>query len=377
MDLFSNSISIAPAQKSDRLSRQQKTFNTLIGKIEKKRALLAGWESSIPLFQQRYAAKMQPLIEQAAMTRFEFVRRLDWAYQQKGISKTERHYIAGMISDLASEIASRSESADDCEAMKALYKKYSGGDFDAEEAESMEAMRSMVETDFGVDLGDDFDMSSPDAFIKLQQRLAEEADRQNAARQAKSEKQARRKKTAKQLAQEEKLCEEEQRMKLSLREIYRKLASALHPDRELDPEARLRKTALMQRVNQAYDNKDLLRLLELQLEIEHIDQTAINTMSEERLTYYNKILKDQLLDLEMEIDHVDTGFRLRFGIDPFTRLEPASLLRFLEADIVRARQEMRDLESDLAAAQAIGTLKTWLKAMRRRQRDEYFDDMPF
>ena len=51
-------------------------------------------------------------------------------------------------------------------------------------------------------------------------------------------------------------------MSQSIREVYRKLAGALHPDRESDPQERERKTALMQRVNQAYAKNNLLQLLD-------------------------------------------------------------------------------------------------------------------
>ena len=57
----------------------------------------------------------------------------------------------------------------------------------------------------------------------------------------------------------------------AVREIFRKLASALHPDRETDPGERARKTALMQRANVAYAANDLLGLLELQFEVDQID----------------------------------------------------------------------------------------------------------
>ncbi|WP_262471530.1 J domain-containing protein, partial [Clostridioides difficile] len=80
--------------------------------------------------------------------------------------------------------------------------------------------------------------------------------------------------------------EEQAQISLSIREVYRKLASALHPDRETDPQERDRKTRLMQRVNEAYDKNNLLQLLELQLELDHIDQRSINHISEARLTHY-------------------------------------------------------------------------------------------
>ncbi len=43
---------------------------------------------------------------------------------------------------------------------------------------------------------------------------------------------------------------EEQQTSQSIRELYRKLVSALHLDREPDPQERERKTLLMQRINQ-------------------------------------------------------------------------------------------------------------------------------
>ncbi|WP_143605999.1 hypothetical protein [Variovorax sp. 54] len=58
-----------------------------------------------------------------------------------------------------------------------------------------------------------------------------------------------------------------------MRDIFRKLASAPHPDRETDAQQRKVKTALMQKANQAYAANDLLALLELQLQLQ-IDASA-------------------------------------------------------------------------------------------------------
>ncbi len=78
----------------------------------------------------------------------------------------------------------------------------------------------------------------------------------------------------------------------------------------MDPQERERKTALMQRANQAYQKNNLLQLLELQLELEHIDQSSINSLSEDRLKYD---LKKQLRELGQEILHVEIGFRHSWG----------------------------------------------------------------
>ena len=379
MDLISASINQFPKirikQKSDGLSKPQKLFNSLIDRISKQRELLAGWETAIPRFQQHFVAEMQPLVEQTQVLRLEFVRRLDWAYEQKGLSKTERRFVRDLLSDLAGELANETDNAE----MKALYRKYVGVDFDQEEAEMMAEMKAIMEHELGMELGDDLDMRSPDAFFRqVQARLAQEQENHaNAENERRTKRQKSAKQHAKAHAREEKLREEETRLTLSLREIYRKLASALHPDRELDPAERERKTALMQRVNQAYDKKNLLQLLELQMEVEHLDQTSINSLSEERLAHYNTMLKEQLLELEEQIRFVDYDFRMRFGIDRYAVLKPDALMRILERNIVLARQQLRDIESDLNAAQSIATLKALLKEMRRQQREDDFYDMPF
>src|SRR5205823_1944963 len=100
-----------------------------------------------------------------------------------------------------------------------------------------------------------------------------------------------------------------QKISESIREDYRKLISALHPDRELDPAERERKNRLMQRANVAYDNRNLLELLELQLEIEQIDQSMINTPSKSRLKHYNQVLTEQYKELRQEISEIEMSFK--------------------------------------------------------------------
>jgi Glu-tRNA(Gln) amidotransferase subunit E-like FAD-binding protein len=84
----------------------------------------------------------------------------------------------------------------------------------------------------------------------------------------------------------------------ALRLLYRKLASALQPDREPDEIERIRKTQLMPPVNAANDNKDLMTLLRLQLEIEQIHPEAIAAMADDKLRSYNRVLKEQFKTIQ-------------------------------------------------------------------------------
>ena len=85
----------------------------------------------------------------------------------------------------------------------------------------------------------------------------------------------------------------ERAVRQTVRELFRRLASALHPDREPDVAERARKTGLMQRVNQAYARNDVMELLAIQIEIEQIDATHLAKASEERLGHFCTVLAEQ------------------------------------------------------------------------------------
>ena len=162
----------------------------------------------------------------------------------------------------------------------------------------------------------------------------------------------------------------DERAMQSLRELFRKLASALHPDRESDPERRQAKTALMQQANQAYAEGDLLTLLQLQLQVEQVNFGRIADAGAEQLGYYIKVLSAQLLELKQEMRRVETEFCLDFGLPPDLRVSAGKLGALIRQDkqvlhdhLARLGEEMHVL-SDHAAA------RRWLKR-RRRMRGEF------
>lgn len=369
-----NTVSIATHADQAALSKGQKAFNTLIKQIENKRTRLAAWESAMPPYHQKYLSDWVPLMESSADLRTKLVVCLDGAYDQKGFTKTERRTIAGIITDLAGELVAARQDAQ----MKRIYNRYSQSDYDREEAANLKGVQDMLEDALGLDLGEELDVSSPDEFFaRAQEKIQERQAEFDAERQAHEDRRAKRAKSAKQLAQEARQQTQQRQLSQSIREVYRKLVSALHPDRETDPTERARKTALMQRVNQAYDKNNLLQLLELQLELEHIDQFALNNISDDRLKHYNKILKDQLAELDQEILHVEDQFRAEYGLSPFVDISPSTILRDLVRDVVTMQQANRDIEHDLELFNDIKMIKLWLKAVQRQSRMMNFDDRYF
>lgn len=351
-------IRIALQRDQSNLSKGQKTFNALVRKIDASRKELALWQSVVVTYQQKVAGDFAPLLHTFRELQAAMVHNLDQALDGKGLTKTERRVVQDVICEVAEHLVADTGDA----ALKDIYNKHSPSDFDTEEAAAATSIKNAMEQMFGINLGDADALSSPEDVMAQVQEQMEKIHLQGLEEQ---DRRSRRKKTAKQLAREEASKAEADQTSLSIREVYRKLASALHPDREPDPQERARKTTLMQRVNQAYDKKDLLQLLELQLELEHIDAHTIAGLSEDRLKHFNKVLKEQLSELEQEIMHMEMPLRTQFHMPAYLRLSPGQVIPLLNQDIAELRRDIRKLEKELLVPKDLAAFKLWIKARRR------------
>jgi len=368
----SRSLRIAPPTSTRVLSPGQKKFNALIAKIDVQRRLLLDWNEGLPWIEQRHAKEFVPLLDAYAQCNAELVRLLDRRADAKGLGKTDRQFLHQLICNLVGDLVEGPHG----EEMKAIYNRHNPTDFDTQVKASQDGLRQMVQEEFGVELPDNaLDASSPEEMMaRLQDLLETQREQQETQRaQARSaQQQARRKPSARQL----KAKAEEHNASQSIREVYRKLASALHPDREPVEAERVRKTALMQRVNQAYQKKDLLSLLQLQLEIEQIDQNALDGIAEDRLRHYNKVLTEQLQELQDEVQLHEHQFKQQYNLDPGMRVTPASMMKafvqqkhHLIADTLSLERQLKALASD-----DMKYFKRWLKEQREMgQADDVLD----
>jgi hypothetical protein len=361
-------IQIAPSEKA--LSKGQKTFNSQIQQIGKLRTRLAAWETASTAYQEKYARELIPLLETTSELQVKLIHSLDRAEGKKGLTRNERNTLREVIVDLAWEVLADRDDAE----IKAIFNRHSGSDFESEEAAELRAMKGAFEEVFGVDLGDDTVLDSPEDLLRRAHAHFEEQRADfDAETQAREERRAKRKKSAKQLAKEAREEEDVRRINQSVQTIYRKLVSKLHPDREPDPEERIRKTGLMQRINEAYDKKNLLQLLELQLELEHIDRNAIDSLNEERLGHYNSVLKKQVDELKQELERTEMGFRAHFGISPMVRVTPETVVQDLSRNIAFVKQDQREIEQDLINLEDTKGIRAWLKKIRRQRVMDDFD----
>ncbi len=354
-------ISIKAKEARATLTTAQKKFNGLIKKIDTQKKLLAEWQESLARCQQDAVTKLEPLRKTLGEYQAEMVLLLDQMFTRHKFTRSQQEKLAHLIRETCGELI-RTHQRDD---LKPLYNRYSAGDFDtqAREEETMAAdfMKKMMQEEFGITLDDDDLAFDPRDEQSSAERLFEKVRQQQEEAEAARPK---RKKTAKQLDKEAREQEEEAHVSKSIQAVYRQLVAALHPDREPDAAERERKTELMQKVTVAYGNKDLLQLLELQLAVEQIDQGKLNTIAEDRLKHYNKVLQNQLGELCEEVALMEMRIGTMLQVSPFEVLTPKRIARMLEADIRTVRKMIDRIQDDLRRLKDLQQLKQWLKDYR-------------
>lgn len=311
-------VSLVESSDSAPLSAQQQTFNQLIKQIEQLRQQLQAWQQMIPLYQQQYHAEFAPLLAQFNQQQAQLLRQFNLAYDDRCFNNSDKKRLSQIICQIADGLLGEVEDSE-IEQILRMHR--------AAEAEITQP--ATIEAPAAPTLSQEQDPLEPWEIAALERE------------QQKQQRQAQRK-SARARAEETRRQPPLEDVSRSLREVYRKLASSLHPDREQDESELARKTELMQRVNIAYGNKDLLQLLELQLETEQIDQRSLQALNLERLQHYNQILSQQQTELQQEIQDIEQSF----GLLPQQRKRPA---HSPEAVLRKLQSQTRQLQSDSAS----------------------------
>ncbi|MHB8416120.1 MAG: J domain-containing protein [Acidiferrobacteraceae bacterium] len=350
-------VLVEPMGASAPLTKAQKQFNTLVRKINILKTQLVEWRDTVPRRAQQLSAEYGPLHDTYNTLRGEFVQTLDHLCADHRITRNERAKLGHLITSIAAELVSNGH--DD---IKTLHDKYSDVGYDKQREAFGNVMKTMMEDVFGFEIGDDVDMNDPERLHEFmaQKTREEHANIQERQRHAEARR-ARRKKSAKQIEKEQQQKTESMNVRKSLQEVYRKLAAALHPDRVQDDAERDRKTVLMQRVNVAYGQKDLLQLLELQLETEHVDTMHAGALAEKRLQYYNRILKEQCAELQRALGEAQLPFRMELDIPPLAPLSAGLVMARMERDLADLRDSVRALQHDMLTFRDVKRLKAWLR----------------
>jgi hypothetical protein len=363
----SKSVSLTASSSSDQvLSKDQKAFNTLVRQIGERRQSIQKWEALSADFHPVYAGELVPLRATFLERSHELILKLDAQFDQEKLTLSERKAISSLIFSL---MRHHGDGLPDDVQLKEVYNRHSGSDFDEDRAHEAAAFKSRLEQVLGESLGDDAVDSPEELLSRARARMAEFDARENAKKEARAQRKAKRSGPEKADASASKRELAQTELKQSLRDIYRKLASALHPDREPDEQLRAHKTNMMQSLNQAYEKQDLLQLLELQIQLQQIDQHALNDLGDDRLKQYNKLLKEQLSELDQELLMTEDRFMGSYGMTSHQRPTPAGALRYLHGEIAQTQEDIARLEVELSMLTDIKLFKRWLKDVKKGQRE--------
>ncbi len=369
---------IAIEAQREPLTKAQQLFNRLVDKIRVQRAALQHWQEFVLRHQQRLAAELEPLHRELLDVQRQLVRRvhdiLTGSAPGKGqaLGRNQRNQLTRLLLELVESVLLHAPDAE----MEALYDEHSSVSLAEQRREELELTEAFLGDLFGEDAlrghaADNADDLLRHARQKMQTRAEQEAIAREAKKDAK--RQARATKRGRPHAADQALDKQQQAAKeasQSVREVYRKLASALHPDRSADAADHERRTALMKRVNQAYDGNDLLGLLTIQIEIEQIDAEHMARVPSEQLAHYNQVLREQLAQLEAEVQSLVAPFAFTLDLAPAQIVaSPALVERALRDDIATARHAVAQLRGDLAAFGDPQQLRQRLKDMARSERD--------
>ncbi len=349
------------------LSPAQKRFNLLLGQTEKLADKIAATQALTDRHRVVFCHTLPPLQKEYDDLLRKMACWLDERLKQKGLSAKLKGAAKELICSMAGSLA-----IDGDEAMQVLHDAHSDHSLEDQNRAATAELQSFMEGMLGEKMGDDG--SDFDNLHDLMRASAAKMQAQNdAAQEAKASKSAsKRKKTAAQTRAEQQTLDADG----ALRTIYRQLASALHPDRETDPDEHIRKTALMKDANAAYERRDLLALLQLQLKAELVDNHKISNLAKEKLAALTNLLKERVVVLTHELYRIEHQAIAEFDLPMYAPFSAASLKRQLASQQQQLEGDIEAMKNDLAKVPDDRYFKHWLREQHELRHDE-FDPLDF
>lgn len=385
-----STLDLSVYQETENLSPQQKKFNRLIQKIEKLQAVLMEWQQAQQKVQQDASAELLPLYGKWHQVLFSQLEIL-WQYKNAHkFAKTHLQRLDEKISILASLLLNNpnlSEQQHDLTVIVAQHYKLieDGSPFetvtsnvnddsnqahDTDEMMQTQVMKEILADQLGVTvdwLDFDLDLDNLEEFMqKVKQKLdREEGDfiQNQLNEDEREEYQKFAEKEKKKALKKQVQLEEAQKMAgQSLKTIYLKIASVIHPDREQDEQKRIEKTELLQQANRALEEKDLLRLLKLRAYTEQDDQKQAVKVANEHLKSYNLLLEEQIEQLQFEIDGIVYSFDWESSGFYKQTFKPIDLTKKYQRDLADIQNKLERDQRLLTQYQDITLLKMLLKS---------------
>lgn len=293
---------------------------------------------------------LRPLLNRRAGLRRAITLMLDKRLAEGALGAKQQRMVKRMICKTAKEFALLGDHD-----MRALHDKYSDESLaEIEKAQAAEA-QAYFEQMMGEALDENDDLENIDDVLHASiERMRKQAQAKAKAK----EKRQKRKNKAEDTPNLDMLGVDTQ---ASLRAIYRQLASALHPDRESDPDIKQHKTDLMSEANTAYGRGDLFMLLQLQIKANLDESQIASTLAQNNVYALTELMQQRIESLQRELRDLQFETVAEFVLPSAASITAATLKshltklqRDLQSTITGLKSDMIDIETSIG-------LKRWLK----------------
>jgi hypothetical protein len=324
------------------LNKRQKEFNQLSDKIEQLDTLIPELRNAYYLLVERVQKEYNPIVMEFQSFRVELVRHLDRMYEKDLYRKAYLTKLAYLISEISLDLIVNYKF----EELLPIFNKYSEIDFETALKELKLSDSQLIDSKL---LAEENEITEEEPFHELDIEEQERIKAELRAAKAKAQQDG-----ARQILQQQKTTK-------SVRKVYMDLVKAFHPDLETDEAEKLRKTEIMQRVTQTYQENNLRELLKLQIEFERIDQDHLENLGKEQLTYYNLVLKQQVEELEKEKADIQQQISYLCGLKPEHANSLTTVVVRFNTNINEVKAEIKEIKNTLKHWKEPSLLKTFLK----------------
>ncbi|ENU39530.1 hypothetical protein [Acinetobacter johnsonii] len=308
------------AQPEVQLSPQQKKLNRLIDQIEQQKQELATWKNAQADIQNYTRSKLLPVYRELHTVLFVQLETLWNHLASDGFSKVDLAQIDTKIAALAKMLKKSqmltSAQKEQVEKIDTFYMQH---------AEYIRAKKAKANS---IQIHEDTETVEQNVDLDW-----ENYEHNSAQYEAERER-------AKLLKQQEKREQAAKMTGQSLKTVYLKITAMIHPDREPDEVKKLKKTELLQKVNEAYAAQDLFYLLKLQLQLEINKSLSSKALSSEQVKFYQLALEAQSQSLQGQLDEIFASFHLSSHINT-KQLKMSDVYKVIDQDATELKQQLK------------------------------------
>ena len=342
LDRGNKAVKILP-KGAKALTKSQIDFNKIILKTQNLEKQLLSEQKKMEKMLNYYNANIEPANKKTAQVKLDGAVLLNRIFKENKFAGKTKAMIQECIIALMYEAFEHLLPSKEEEE---VYNSWSNISYKKEREEQIKEEKSMfsdmMNDLYGIDLEmDKWDLEDEASFAAFKAKMEEKLK----AKMSEDDSKGRGKKSKKQIENESLLKAEEELKSKNVRSIYIALTKILHPDLELDPERKLEKERIMKEVTVAYEEKDLSKLLKLEIEWVYKTTEHLDEISEEKLKSYVSVLRSRAKELEAEKFQLYRHPRFTVVNDYAFRPEKIAI-KFLQKDEEKLREGSKILEDN-------------------------------